>query len=235
MKRNFYTTLVLMLALALSVHAQSTAGPIEITSVAGNEEVVAGDNFPEVFLQGQTVNVKGSYGNIEMATSAWVAYDVYAPDWSGTVYSEQQFIADGTMGELNGNIDFDFVIPEDAAVFGSLDAGSPAFYILQVRVAYDPIEDTFWNLFIQVEESTAVTYPVLEGLEITPNPATDLISISTPNSLEKNVQIYNMMGQLVLESNMTDDNLDVSDLSSGMHIIRVEEEGKVSGQKLMIE
>ncbi len=234
MKRNFYTTLVLLFALAFSMNAQSTMGPIEVNTIGGNE-VVAGDTYPENIPQGTTLNVTGSYGNIGNAVAAWVAYDVYAPDWSGRVYNEQQFIADGTMGELNGTIDFDFTFPEDAAVFGSLDTDSPAFYILQVRVEYDPAEDTFWNLFVQVDESTGTTFPVLEGLEIAPNPATDLISVSTPNNLEKNVQVYNMTGRLVLETNTMNGQIDVSTLAPGMHVVRVEEDGKISGQKLMIK
>ncbi|MEN0046706.1 MAG: T9SS type A sorting domain-containing protein [Bacteroidota bacterium] len=240
---SFLLTAVFTLFMSVSLFAQSTAGPIEITSFAGSDDIMAGDNFAETFSPGDVINVQGAYGNIGAATAAWVTYDVYKPDWSGTSYSLQQFIANDTTGVLDGNINFDYVLAEDAALFGQFNDSTdvnnirPAFHIIQVRVAYEPAEDTFWNIFIEVnDEGTSSTIsPILQGLNIYPNPASKEIMINTESGAEMNVQVYNLSGQLVLERTMRGNSLDISGLDSGFHIIRVEQDGKVGGQKLMIK
>ena len=247
MQRKFYTSFLLLAALVLSstsiLSAQSTAGPIEITSFAGSEEITAGENFPHTFHPGESFNIKGMYGNIGAAQAVWATYDVWLPDWSGTGYSGLQPIANDTLGTLDGNIDFDYVLGEDAPYVGQFHDSSDvnnvliAFHILQVRVAYEPHEDTFWNIFIDVQQDvgTATVHPVLEGLEIFPNPATEEITINTPESLEKTVRVFDATGKAVLETSIFGNQLDISQLNAGFYLIRVEENGKVAGQKLMIK
>lgn len=240
---SFLLTAVLTLLMGVSLFAQSTSGPINITSFAGTDGVMAGDNIAEAFNRGESINVKGTYGNPGAATAAWVTYDVYKPDWSGTSYSLQQFIANETTGVLDGNIDFDYVLAEDAALFGQFNDSTDvndvktAFHIIQVRVAYDPAEDTFWNVFIEVAEgeTSSTIRPVLKDLEIYPNPAEQEVFISTDNGKEKFVQVFDVSGKLLIEQTMRSNRLDVSSLESGFHIIRVEQDGKVGGQKLMIK
>ena len=66
-----------------------------------------------------------------------------------------------------------------------------------------------------------------------PNPATDILNISMETEL-KSVEIYSLLGQKVLS---TDKNqVDVSSLSKGMYMVRVEDvEGSISTQKLIIK
>ena len=66
-----------------------------------------------------------------------------------------------------------------------------------------------------------------------PNPATDILNISMETEL-KSVEIYSLLGQKVLASNKNQ--MDVSSLSKGMYMVRVEDvEGSVSTQKLIVE
>ena len=69
--------------------------------------------------------------------------------------------------------------------------------------------------------------------KLSPNPANDLLKISMVTEL-KSVEIYSLLGQKVLS---TDKNqVDVSDLSKGMYMVRVEDvEGSVSTQKLVLK
>ena len=245
MKKNFYTSFfalaILMMAVTFSATAQSTSGPIEIVSIAGDDTVMAGDNFPEIFQPGDVISIQGAYGNIGNAVAVWATYDVYQPDWSGLAYTNQQFIANDMVGVLDGSINFDYVVQPDAPLFGAFDDTSDpndvkvAFYILQVRVAYEPMEDTFWNLFIVVDEENGTTQPILHGLEIFPNPAADMLQITTPDNGEKIVRVYNMTGQTVIDTVLSGNELDISQLETGFHIVYVEENGRVSGQKIMIK
>ena len=66
-----------------------------------------------------------------------------------------------------------------------------------------------------------------------PNPATDILNIAMETEL-KSVEIYSLLGQKVLSSDKNQ--VDVSDLSKGMYMVRVEDvEGSVSTQKLVVE
>jgi hypothetical protein len=245
MKKNFYNSFfafaILMMAISFSATAQSTAGPIEVVSVAGDDTVMAGDNFPEIFQPGDVISIQGAYGNIGNAVAVWATYDIYQPDWSGLAYTDQQFIANDMVGVLDGSINFDYTLAADAPLFGAFDDATdpndvkPAFHILQVRVAYEPMEDTFWNLFIVVDEESGTRQPVLEGLEIFPNPATDRLQITTPNNGKKIVRVYNMTGQTVIDTVLSGNELDISQLETGFHIVYVEEDGRVSGQKIMVK
>ena len=66
-----------------------------------------------------------------------------------------------------------------------------------------------------------------------PNPATNLVNIELATEL-KSVEIYSLQGQKVLTSNKNQ--VDVSTLSKGMYLVRVEDvENGVSTQKLIVE
>ena len=65
------------------------------------------------------------------------------------------------------------------------------------------------------------------ALHLYPNPAAEYIRVELPNSSEKinSVEIYNMMGQVVLHSSSVningDTNIDVSSLSKGTYVVKV--------------
>ena len=66
-----------------------------------------------------------------------------------------------------------------------------------------------------------------------PNPATNLINIELATEL-KSLEIYSLQGQKILASNKYQ--VDVSSLSKGMYLVRVEDvENGVSTQKLIVE
>ena len=111
-------------------------------------------------------------------------------------------------------------------------------YLLQVRVNYDPPLDIFYNANLSVGEggkTTSFYVPILEGLEISPNPATHALKIVTPLAKEKHVSIYDASGKVLFEKDLAGDFLDISMLNTGLHFIRVEQDGKVGGQKIMVE
>ncbi len=59
---------------------------------------------------------------------------------------------------------------------------------------------------------------------IFPNPSSDVISIAgsfEPNEFPIDIQVYNLIGKLVLKSEFTGDNLDITSLASGTHFMRI--------------
>jgi len=238
MRKGYFSLIALSLFTVMAMNAafaQSTAGPLQITSFADSTNMVAGDNFPQAILRGQTYNIQGAYGNIGNAQSARVTYDVYKSDWSGLDYSHTWPVANDTIGSIDGTINLDFTIPTDAALKTDFPEG---FAIIQARVVYDPVDDTFWNIFVTVEDDTSATAilnpTAIEGISMYPNPATNgVITIETPKNLRKQVLITDLSGRVVmageLEANGT---VDVSRLTTGLYTVAVKEGRNVSTLKL---
>lgn len=77
--------------------------------------------------------------------------------------------------------------------------------------------------------------PTIEGLTIYPNPTnTGKIYITTKSSLDKKVEIFNVLGKRVLESVTTSKELNVSQLVAGVYIIKIKEGEATATRKLII-
>ncbi len=77
--------------------------------------------------------------------------------------------------------------------------------------------------------------PTIEGLSIYPNPVNSgKIFISTKSSLDKKVEIYNVLGKKVLETVITSKEVNVSQLEAGVYIIKIKEGEASATRKLII-
>jgi len=77
--------------------------------------------------------------------------------------------------------------------------------------------------------------PNIEGLTIYPNPVNSgKIFISTKNSLDKKVEIFNVLGKKVLETVITSKEVNVNHLEAGVYIIKVKEGDASATRKLII-
>jgi hypothetical protein len=72
------------------------------------------------------------------------------------------------------------------------------------------------------------------GLQVYPNPTKNVLNISTNSNLTKNVQVYDMIGKEVINTQI-ENQLNVSNLTPGMYVARITEEGKTSTTKLVIQ
>jgi len=76
----------------------------------------------------------------------------------------------------------------------------------------------------------------IEGFGLYPNPVNNgVLSIITQDNLEKNIQIFNVLGKQVFAQTTSGSTINVSSLNSGIYIIRVEEAGRLATRKLVIE
>lgn len=71
------------------------------------------------------------------------------------------------------------------------------------------------------------------GLKVYPNPTKDFLNITTDSNLTKQVQVYDMIGKEVINTEIQNQ-LNVSSLTSGMYLVRITEEGKTSTEKIVI-
>lgn len=75
----------------------------------------------------------------------------------------------------------------------------------------------------------------IEGLNLYPNPVTNgKVYITSKNDLEKEIIIFDVLGKKVLQTTISTKELNVSNLSPGVYIIKIIEENATSSRKLII-
>ena len=75
----------------------------------------------------------------------------------------------------------------------------------------------------------------IAGLKIYPNPVKNNLYVTSDNFEEKSVEIYNVLGKIVLSTKVTNTPINVSKLSNGVYIVKVTENNKTATRKLVIE
>ena len=96
--------------------------------------------------------------------------------------------------------------------------------------------DTPTPNLINTGQTLSVAKNQIAGFAMYPNPVTDgTFSITSNNSVEKNIEIFSVSGQQVYKSSVKSrENIDISNLTTGSYFIRVEEEGKTATRKLIV-
>lgn len=76
----------------------------------------------------------------------------------------------------------------------------------------------------------------IEGLSISPNPASsDRIYITTKLSESKEVDIFDVLGKRVLHATLTGKELNISELTPGVYIIKIKEGEATATRKLIVK
>ena len=106
------------------------------------------------------------------------------------------------------------------------------FYIITVLVFLFSV-----NLSAQENKQQPKTQEtaVIEGLSLYPNPVSNgKVYISTKNDLDKEIIIFDVLGKKVLQTSLNSRELNVSNLSSGVYIIKINEKEASATRKLII-
>ncbi|WP_372746234.1 T9SS type A sorting domain-containing protein [Lutibacter sp.] len=87
------------------------------------------------------------------------------------------------------------------------------------------------------DQTLSTTKNQIDGFAMYPNPvANGRFSISSNSNADKFVEIYSLLGKQVYSKNVkASQTIEVSNLSRGVYILRVEEEGKIATRKLVIQ
>ena len=79
------------------------------------------------------------------------------------------------------------------------------------------------------------TASTIEGLSLYPNPVSNgKVYITTKNDLDKEIIIFDVLGKKVLQTMLSSKELNVSNLSSGVYIIKINEKESSATRKLII-
>ena len=103
----------------------------------------------------------------------------------------------------------------------------------------DTIDNPTINSVVNVVEGStlAVGEFTTNGFSIYPIPAKDILNIKIVDGISmKSAQIYDLTGRMVLESNLTNDSINVSSLTTGNYILLMKDDnGKAYSQKFIKE
>lgn len=90
------------------------------------------------------------------------------------------------------------------------------------------------NLSFTDNSTGGVNDNAIEGLQIFPNPVSgNILNITSSNNADKAVAIYDMLGKQVLSTTVNNGTVDVANLSAGLYIVNITEEGKTAVKKLI--
>lgn len=99
----------------------------------------------------------------------------------------------------------------------------------------------FCSLSITAQEAKSQINPnapsVIEGLNLYPNPvsvSTGRVYISTKNDGEKEIIIFDLLGKKVLQTQLSSKELNISNLTPGVYIIKINEQNATATRKLIV-
>lgn len=73
----------------------------------------------------------------------------------------------------------------------------------------------------------------INGLNVFPNPANEVLFITSDANLDKNVQMFDMTGKKVLEVTTTSE-INVANLKAGIYVAKITEAGKTATRKIVV-
>ncbi|TDD98536.1 T9SS type A sorting domain-containing protein [Flavobacterium cellulosilyticum] len=92
------------------------------------------------------------------------------------------------------------------------------------------------NLKVKSDAALGITENEIEGLKVYPNPVSNgTLYVTSTNNSEKQVAIYTILGQQVLQTKTTSGEINVSSLGKGGYLLKITEDGKSETKKLIIE
>lgn len=76
----------------------------------------------------------------------------------------------------------------------------------------------------------------IEGLNLYPNPVSNgKVYITSKNDLDKEVIIFDVLGKKTLQTTISSKELNISNLSPGVYIIKINEGGATATRKLIVK
>ncbi len=94
-----------------------------------------------------------------------------------------------------------------------------------------------YDLEVPFNETLSVDNSInLDQVSIYPNPTnTGSVTITSPNTDAMNVQVFDILGKQVKNETLTNNTLNVSNLKSGVYILKITQNNATTTKKLVIK
>jgi hypothetical protein len=192
----------------------------DFTGLSG--EVLVGESY-DIILEGNTA------GPFDSRFAVFIDWNQDG-EFSGAeeVYEITQLI-NGSTGEDGQQANQTLVVPADAVV------GQTRMRVKKLFGTDDYLEPCFGALFGQTEDysvnvTSTLSISTFDSADFTyyPNPVKGILSISIAAAVD-NLKVYNMLGQLVVETapKVSNPQLDMKGLQPGLYLVTLEVEGSL--------
>jgi len=111
-----------------------------------------------------------------------------------------------------------FVLRQDSAT------STPTIKVDELKISTSAMD---YNL-------ASASFSQIDGLKLYPNPTKNNLYIETALNSTIYVSIVDMLGKEVINTKVTNNSVNVSNLTSGIYIVKITEEGKLATKKLII-
>jgi Secretion system C-terminal sorting domain len=81
----------------------------------------------------------------------------------------------------------------------------------------------------------SASFSQIDGLNMYPNPAKDVLNIETASNSTISIEIYDLVGKQVMNTNVVNNQVNISGLNTGIYVAKITEEGKISTVKIVVE
>jgi len=89
---------------------------------------------------------------------------------------------------------------------------------------------------VNVCGTNSVKQNQIAGLKLTPNPLTgNVLTVSSNNNAAKGVAIFDITGKQVLNTTTANGTVNTGNLTAGIYIVKITEEGKTATKKLIVQ
>lgn len=145
--------------------------------------------------------------------------EFYLADFRSSNNSEDYIVKDWRWVDLRtlGNVD-SLTFSMSSSDVGTFGINTPLFFCI--------------DHFTTLDQGVHISENQASKINIYPNPTTEILNIKSTSTGEKELEIYDNMGQLTTKSNFTSTSfqINVSNLISGIYHIRIQENGQFINQ-----
>jgi type IX secretion system substrate protein len=180
---------------------------------------------------------------------AWLVIDNFGNAWAGSLFNDRLWSIDLSTGMSTsiGSFGININFAQDATIDPNTNILYMAAYISQAGVDGIYAVDTTTGLatligptgqqeFIMLSLSSEplnISESDLANIILYPNPVQDVLFIKTQEQIET-IKIYTLQGNLIKEATLVNE-VNVSNLASGMYFIQLSSEGKTVTKKFIKE
>ncbi|MDA9295064.1 T9SS type A sorting domain-containing protein [bacterium] len=147
---------------------------------------------------------------------------------------------------VSGNADsIDIIVNEGTPITGNDVNGDTVSIPVSDNTAYEVVILAYLggqevgdnDVYFEVGTPLSVSKDEIEGFSLYPNPVSNgKFSISTGENLIKNIELFDVNGKMVLSRSVKNkESINISNLNSGIYILKVEENSKNATRKLIIK
>ena len=182
--------------------------------------------------------------NVDDATLSWKVRGI-DPSWCGENYTIYISESSDPATLSSSNLYYNETITSGSDACGNsfaeraFDISSAVGGQIYIGIRHHDISDMFrLNIDDVAIDSSSLSVNDFDNLDVSiyPNPVDgNFVSIQSPTNGLKEIQVFDILGKRVINTTLASDSLDISELNSGVYMVKVTVENQSKVSKLIIK